>query len=602
MKFVGAAVFLAGSVIWFAPAATAQTSSKAPAQTSSKIPATRPAQAVHFRNTDPGTRYVGSKVCGACHPRIFSSYIKTGMGRSVIAGDDKSLVDRLPVPFAVFDQKTGLSFEVSRRDGALYQSEYALDREGKEVFRQTWPLAYALGAGENGFGFIIQHDGHLFEAPLTYYTRPEAWDLSPGYELRNDAFARPILARCIGCHSGRPQPVPDRVGAYRAPPLAELAVGCENCHGPGERHVAARQTGRAPAGGVDTNIVNPARLPGWLADNICMKCHQGGDVRVTQPGKQEQDFRPGTPLGNVMAIFKVPLHRDSKPQSVLLEHYFAMTLSKCYRASAGRLRCITCHNPHAQLTGREAGEFYRTKCLGCHRPENCTLPAEERLRKSPNDDCASCHMPKRDVTTITHAALTDHMIAARPGEPYPEEAFPWPALSRTGLLHLTATPDETPSSVPAVTLLQAYLDLIRDGHREFTPRKDDLLDQLVRNAPGNPVVLAALANRAASKNTPESRLAAIEYLARAILGGARTPEDFLLLADLYGGDNRHAEAIRVLDKGLEANPYFRELYEATARHQMALGQYANALQTIRKGLDLFPDDITLRLLETEGPK
>src|SRR5437879_8489 len=166
---------------------------------------------------------------------------------------------------------------------------------------------------------------------------------------------------------------------------------------------------------------------------------------------------------------------ESKPQSVLLEHYFAMTLSKCYRTSAGRLRCITCHNPHAQLTGPEAGEFYRTKCLGCHRPESCTLTAEERLRKSTNDDCASCHMPKRDVTTITHAALTDHSIAARPGEPYPEEAFPSHALSGTGLLHLTATPGETPASVSSVTLLQAYLDLIRDGHREFTPRKDDLL-------------------------------------------------------------------------------------------------------------------------------
>ena len=524
------------------------------------------------------------------------------MGRSVVAGENKSLVERLPVPFTVFDRKTGLSFEVSRRDGTLYQSEYAVDREGKEVFRQTWPLAYALGAGENGFGFVIRREGHLFEAPLTYYTKPQAWDLSPGYELRNDAFSRPILAQCIGCHSGRPQPIPDRVGAYRDPPLAELAVGCENCHGPGERHVAERQTGRSPQAGVDTNIVNPARLPGWLADNICMKCHQGGDVRVAQPGKQEQDFRPGTPLDNVMAIFKVPLHRGSKPQSVLLEHYFAMTLSKCYRASAGRLRCITCHNPHAQLSGREAEDDYRTKCLGCHRPENCMLPAEERLRKSHNDDCASCHMPKRDVTTITHAALTDHLIAARTGEPYPEEAFPSHALSGTGLLHLTATPGETPSSVPAVTLLQAYLDLIRDGHWEFTPRKDDLLDQLARSAPANPVVLVALAHRAASKNTPESRLAAIAYLARVIETDAVAPENTLLLAELYGRDNRHTEAIRVLEKGLQANPYFRELYEAAARHQVALGQHGDALKTIRKGLDLFPDDTTLRLLQSEAPK
>jgi hypothetical protein len=208
-------------------------------------------------------------------------------------------------------QKAGQFFEVSRKEGKLYQSQYAVDVDRKEVFRQTWPLAYVLGAGENGYGFVIHRDGHLFEAPLTYYTAPRTWGLSPGYELRNDGFARPVMAQCIGCHSGRPQPVRDRVGAYQDPPLAELAVGCENCHGPGERHVAERQAGRAPVGGVDANIVNPARLPGWLADNICMRCHQGGDVRVTQPGKQEQDFRPGMPLDNVIAIFKAPLHRDS---------------------------------------------------------------------------------------------------------------------------------------------------------------------------------------------------------------------------------------------------------------------------------------------------
>jgi tetratricopeptide (TPR) repeat protein len=208
-------------------------------------------------------------------------------------------------------------------------------------------------------------------------------------------------------------------------------------------------------------------------------------------------------------------------------------------------------------------------------------------------------MPKRDIATITHAALTDHSIAARPGEPYPEEAFPSHALRGTGLLHLSATPGETPSSVPAVTLLRAYLDLIRDGHQEFALRMDDLLNQLAQSAPTNSVVLVALANRAAAKNTPASRAAAIGYLARAIQNGATAPEDFLLLAELYGRDNRHAEAIKTLEKGLAANPFFRELYEAAASHQLALGQLADALKTIHKGLDLFPDDRMLRILESE---
>lgn len=569
----GAAVLLAGFVL----AATAQTPSA-------------------FRNMAPGVRYVGSKVCSGCHPKISASYIKTGMGRSMIAGGDTSLETRLPAPATIFDKDSGQYFEVFRKQGALYQAHYAVDRDGKEIFRQTFQMAYVVGAGENGFGFVVDRDHYLFEAPLSYYTKSRIWSFSPGYEAHNYAFTRPVVEQCIGCHSGRPQPVTGRVALYRNPPFDELAVGCENCHGPGALHVAERQAGRITSK-IDTSIVNPARLSGWLADNICMKCHQGGDVRVVQPGKKGQDFRPGSPLDTVEAIFKVPLSSDSPPQSVLLEHYFGMRLSKCYRASAGKLGCITCHNPHAEISGAEAVTYYRAKCLRCHQPESCKLAVEERVKKSPADDCASCHMPKRTVTTITHAALTDHSITVRPGEPYPEEAFPSHAAGGTGLLHLTSAPGGPASSIPPITLLRAYLDLIRDGHKEFTARKNELLDKLARGAPADPLVLSALGRRAAAEGTEDGTRESIGYLTGAIRAGSTLPEDFLLLAEAYGQGKRQAEAIHVLRKGLEQNPYLREFYEALAAQYVALGEYRDALQMSRKGLDVFPDDTALLLLQ-----
>jgi hypothetical protein len=69
------------------------------------------------------------------------------MGRSIVAGGDKSLLERLPAPFSLFDQDAGQFFEVQRKEGMLYQSQYAVAQDGKEVFRQTWPLAFAVGAG-----------------------------------------------------------------------------------------------------------------------------------------------------------------------------------------------------------------------------------------------------------------------------------------------------------------------------------------------------------------------------------------------------------------------------------------------------------------------
>jgi hypothetical protein len=547
-----------------------------------------------FRNTNPTVHYVGTKVCSACHQSISASYSKTAMGRSIVHGADSGL--RLPVPFTLFDRDAGEYFSVSQNEGEYAQSQYAVDRDGKELFRQTWKLPFVIGSGENGFGFLLQREGYLFEAPLTYYTKTRAWSFSPGYERRNLAFTRPVIAECLGCHAGRPQPLYEKAGLYRDPPFAELAVGCENCHGPGELHVAERRAGRS-AGKVDTSIVNPAHLSGWLSDNICMRCHQAGDVRVETPGKHSDDFRPGTPLNRVMAIFKAPLKRDSPAQSVLLEHYFSMTLSRCFRASAGKLSCVSCHNPHSQPTAQEAPVYYRGRCLSCHQLTSCKLPVDDRNRTNPPDDCASCHMPKRTVTTITHAALTDHRVTTHPDEPYREEAFRVGTDAAPGLLLLTATPGAAKAApIPDMMLFQAYSSLLRDGHPEFRSAAGEALDRLARESPRDPRVLSALARRSLTAGGTKD---AIRYLAEAIKAGSTVAEDSLLLADLYIRHEQYNEAAAVLNRAEAENPYVREFPETLASMYVKGGEYRTALEVIRKALGLFPDDINLRMLQKQ---
>ena len=164
------------------------------------------------------------------------------------------------------------------------------------------------------------------------------WALSPGYEFGDYGFNRPILPACIACHSGMPSTIVGRNGHFLDPPFQELAIGCENCHGPGAAHVVEMAVTQSASDSGDHSIVNPAKLTPWLADNICMSCHQTGDGRVLKPGKNHRDFRPGTPLDDTLSILIVPPKRDAPPQSDLLQHYFSMILSKCYRSSGGRPR------------------------------------------------------------------------------------------------------------------------------------------------------------------------------------------------------------------------------------------------------------------------
>src|ERR1700761_100522 len=78
------------------------------------------------RNMAAGVHYVGSRACRGCHAAIYQSFSQTGMGQSMTTANDSSLGD-LPVPATVYDRDLGQYFEVSRKDGQLYQSQYALD-------------------------------------------------------------------------------------------------------------------------------------------------------------------------------------------------------------------------------------------------------------------------------------------------------------------------------------------------------------------------------------------------------------------------------------------------------------------------------------------
>jgi hypothetical protein len=555
----------------------------------------RAAQTVAYRNTAPGVVYVGSRACAVCHKDVYDRYLKTDMGRSMAVPGDPSQLKNPETPVTIFSEKLNRHFRVFREGKDLYQSEYELDSNGKDVFRNTQKIEYVIGAGANGFSYVVRRGDYLFQAPLSFYSRPQKWDLSPGYEFNDYGFSRPILAGCIVCHSGQPQPVPQRHGLYRNPPFRELSIGCENCHGPGDLHVRERGAGVAVSGTLDRTIVNPARLPGWLADNLCMNCHQAGDARVLQPGKDYFDFRPGTPLDETITIFKLPIRREAAPDSDLLEHYSSMTLSACYRQSAGKLRCSSCHDPHEQPDPQHAAAYFRKRCLTCHTEKSCSVPLEKRRAEKPPDDCARCHLPKRDIVRISHSALTNHRIVRRPGAPLPESAFPGSGSGLQDLVHVNAVPGRSAEAIPRLTLLQAYGEL-SDSHPEYRPRYLELLDQVETAYPTDPLVLSALARRASIKGTTEARTEAMRFLARAIKAGSTNPGDYKDYADMLAQEGRVPEAIELLQRGVALAPYTSVLYKALALHYIKASRYPEALVTMKQALALFPEDSLLRKL------
>ena len=516
--------------------------------------------------------YVGSKACAPCHRAIYDKYIQTPMGRSMRLATDPSDLARIAATITI--PSGDRLFAVRRQGGAIYQDEYQLDSTQNRVFSASFQLEYSVGSGQNGCTYLVRRGNYLMEAPLSYFVRAQKWEVSPGYENENPGFGRTIAAGCIACHSGRAKPVADRDGLYANPPFQELAIGCENCHGPGARHV--QETGAT------VSIVNPARLQPRIAEQICVNCHQAGDTRVLLPGRSATDFVPGQPLGATLAIFKIPLDPAKAKLGDLLEHHFAMQLSKCFRSSKGRLNCLTCHDPHANATA----DSYRAKCLTCHTSASCPIPRAQRIRQA-SDRCAECHMPKNNIGIISHSALTDHRIVARRDEALPPEAFRRDAADPPGLRLL-----DRDGPLPKITLLQAYGELMAKAP-QLQPLYLALLDELRESAPENPLVQAALGQKAFLEGAA-SNAQAIEHLSKAVQVGFTSPSAFENLAEALVRAGRTPEAIEVLKQGIARMTYAPRLYKYLAVRYIDLKQNDRAKETLETYMGLFPDDDFVR--------
>ena len=90
---------------------------------------------------------------------------------------------------------------------------------------------------------------------------------------------------------------------------------------------------------------------------------------------------------------------------------FGLAKSKCFKASADKLTCVTCHDPHADAA--TDAKSYEQTCISCHTAPKKACPVNA------TEKCISCHMPAvpafSGVQFSVHIA--DHFIRVwKPGE------------------------------------------------------------------------------------------------------------------------------------------------------------------------------------------
>src|SRR5262249_23394321 len=140
----------------------------------------------------------------------------------------------------------------------LWHRQTRLDHDGQSIYTLEFEVQFAIGSGARGYSFLSDREGYLFQTPISWFSQKRIWGLSPGFEPLQFP-GRPIGGECLYCHANRAHPRPNTINSFQTPIFDGHAIGCERCHGPGERHVQERSNAVAVKGAMDYTIFNPSK-------------------------------------------------------------------------------------------------------------------------------------------------------------------------------------------------------------------------------------------------------------------------------------------------------------------------------------------------------
>jgi Cytochrome c3/Cytochrome c554 and c-prime len=352
-----------------------------------------------------GEEYTGSAACSHCHGSISNNYAHTAHAWTSRPAEKQFIKGSFQPGQNIFSFNDYNNLPVSvqvvmdARDSGLYQTAYI-----NGMPRRTERFGVVIGSGRKAQSYLYWRGNQLLQLPVSWFSATDSWAGSPGFPTDQVKFNRLIPAHCMECHSTMCNllPTTETIPGPNPPAFFDrqrmiYGIGCENCHGPGARHVAYESQHPEDKGG--HYIVNPAMLSRQQKLDVCAACHSG--IRTSlQPAFS---FVPGDTLSN---YYGPGPPADSAHAEVHGNQYGLLAASKCFRMS-GTLECRSCHESHVE-SGRDLA-VYSQRCMSCHQPgamsgAHAQAPWCSRKPDRGEDitrNCIDCHMPVRASSLVT---------------------------------------------------------------------------------------------------------------------------------------------------------------------------------------------------------
>ncbi|WP_415183084.1 multiheme c-type cytochrome [Phaeovulum sp.] len=339
--------------------------------------------------------YVGSAACVECHKAVADAW----------ANSDHALAWTLPGPSTVmadFDhtsfEGSGISVQFRIEEGTYHAHVTEMDGTTRD-----YPVHSVAGIEPLQQYLLETEPGRLQSFDVAWDTEQKRWfhlypdqSLPPDNGLHWTGPYKTWNARCAACHAtGYDKNYSPVTRSYKST-SAEIGVGCEACHGPGQAHLDW-SAGKAVA-------------PGLSAYGFSMDFSKGAEATIQQCAgchSRREAFDDGNPLPgtpyhdayNLSLLYPDSYHADGQ---ILDEAYvYGLFLqSKMYQAGVS---CVNCHDAHTTKLKAEGNAV----CTQCHSPAgNPDFPSV-----TPKDydsvahhfhepgtagaECKNCHMVER---------------------------------------------------------------------------------------------------------------------------------------------------------------------------------------------------------------
>lgn len=391
--------------------------------------------------------YVSSDGCIACHTKRYQSWRRTFHRTMTQWARPDTVRGQFDHVTLTLDGKTyNLSrsndeflVELDDPDGAGSVPGGTTDAGSLRVVRRVGMLT---GSHHMQVYWIPSKPGNLqVDLPFIYLFADHRW-----VPMRDTFLRDPNIPetpdewnfQCMECHTTAGIPGVNNAERTLDTHLGEMGIGCESCHGPGEKHENAnhnllrryflRLTGKG-----DPTIVNPARLSSKVASQICGQCHgvkyynnmrdylRNGEafrpgqklepgIHILQPTRAPEDPKVANLLRRQPDLETARFWPDGKVR-VSGRDYNGLIDSPCYQR--GELSCLSCHSMHDSSPTNllRAGMEGNLACTQCHQEFKKSENVMAHTHHDPNSSgslCYNCHMPYTTYGLLK--AIRSHFI------------------------------------------------------------------------------------------------------------------------------------------------------------------------------------------------